>query len=504
MIKELNDLVHFIKTSVWRDEELLGFFTREDPDLLSLYQAIWQNTLHSDESAAQAIGTGLTRYKQLGRNLRKHLRNLSVFFNEEKAKADATTRNYHEGALELAFMQLLHARGYRHAPLEIAKRLYRRGIDYEWPVFVAEALRIMKAAAASRHGQEKAFELYAGQYRMYRQYADWEEQAAEYVQWSKLPGLHRMLTPQQIQERLRGYLDQLGEHLGAVPSYWFHLHYFRLRGDYALGQEDYAGAIDGYDEALAYFQARPYPVNEALAMFHCHKIIACTLLNRYEQGETAALAALDHAPDGSFAFFYAYELYFYLAMHTAHFEQALDIFQTATLHKRFGNLSLPQRETWHLLGAYLFIVYQLNGWPLPDKSLPVFKSFRFVNETPASLRDKQGRNTAAQLAHLLLQILEGRDDAALERLDALDKYRSRYLQGAATARSERLVKILGCLPAAGFGADAFLRKTRRLRDQLTQLPRQLANRTHELEIIPYEQLIQHLAGYLVRRKKNGK
>ncbi|MCB9332859.1 MAG: hypothetical protein H6574_17440 [Lewinellaceae bacterium] len=63
MIKELNDLLHFVKTSVWRDEQLLTFFANTDPELLHLYQTVWKNNLASDAEAARTADLGLTTYK---------------------------------------------------------------------------------------------------------------------------------------------------------------------------------------------------------------------------------------------------------------------------------------------------------------------------------------------------------------------------------------------------------------------------------------------------------
>ena len=163
-------------------------------------------------------------------------------------------------------------------------------------------------------------------------------------------------------------------------------------------------------------------------MFHYKKVPACILLERFEAGEAAVIAGLDFAPDGSDYFFQAYEMYFCLAMHASQYEQALDIFQTVSFHKRFSQLQEPPRERWHILGAYLFLAYRLGNLPLPEKSLPVFKSQRFANETQAFSRDKDGMHVAILIAHVLLQLLEGKTDQLLERIQALDIYRERYLR----------------------------------------------------------------------------
>lgn len=496
MIKELNDLVHFVKTSIWRDEALLAFFSKNNPDLLRLYRAIWSQNLATDEAAARAAGTGLTTYKKLARILRKHLREMAVFFDDEKAKVDITVKNYAEGALDQAVMQLLHARGYRHAPLQIAKRLYRRGYDYEAPAFMVEALRVLKESVLSVGGSDEQFAQYSAEYWTCRAWLEAEERAADCYQWAKLPYLRSKSIRKDLQEETRRRLDALEPFKGKIPSYMFHVYYYIVRGNFLQESGEFEAALSCYEEAIAYFRQKNYPVVNPLAMFFYSKVPAYLMLGQYAEGEAAALAALDYAPEGSFNFFNAYEMYFYLAMHTGHYAQALDIFQTATLHKRFGNLRPPQQETWHILGAYLFVLYRMKDWELPEKSLPAFRSCRFANETPVFNRDKTGMNVAIQIVFMFLQLLEGREDEVLERIQSLDKYRSRHLRDAGADRSELFIRILAQLPRAAFKPDAFLRRARPLLEHMARLPRQLTNHNCELEIIPYETLTQEIAGYL--------
>ena len=496
MIKELNDLAHFIKTSVWRDEALLAFLCDDETEILQLYRTIWSKNLLTDEAAARAIGLSLGIYKKQARKLRQHLREMIVFFNDEKAKADATVKNQVEGAVEAALINLLRARGYRHAPLEIAKRLYRRGIDYDTPVFVAEALRILKEAALGVDGGENRFEDYSRRYWEYRGYADTEERAADCFQWVRLPALRKKDVRNALPELIRQRLETLEPFRGKIPSAMFHLYYYTIRTNYLMELCDHEGALSCYDEAIDYFSAKHYPVAHPLALFYYSKVPACILLERFDEGEAAVLAGLDCAPEGSSDFFKSYEMYFYLAMYAGHYDRAVDIYHTVTFHKRFGNLRAPRRETWHILGAYLFLVFRLGNLYLPEKSLPAFKSNRFANETMAFTRDKEGMNVAILIAHALMQLVEGKTDLMLERIQALDKYRERYLRDSDTDRSEMFIKILTLLPKTNFDPARFQKKAAPLLENLSTLPRRLTNPAHELEIVPYETLAQGITLWL--------
>ena len=55
MIKELNDLAHFIKTSVWRDEALLAAFSDAEPELQQLYRQLEALDLAAGSAAARRL-----------------------------------------------------------------------------------------------------------------------------------------------------------------------------------------------------------------------------------------------------------------------------------------------------------------------------------------------------------------------------------------------------------------------------------------------------------------
>ena len=501
MIKELNDLIHFVKTSVWRDEALLDFFAKNNCELSALYRVIWEKPCQSDAAAARAAGIGLTTYKQQARVLRKLLRQLAVFFDHEKAKVDVAIKNQVEGALEAALLQILQTRNYRHAPVEIAKRLYRRGLDYEIPGYVAEALRVLKASVERMGGSEKQYADYAQEYWQYRSYAEAEERAIDCFQWIQLPLPRKKQEQQQLLERLHEQLTALEPHKGQIPSRQFHVHFYLVQGYYLIETGDYTAALHCYEAAIGYFHSKPYPAAAPLAMFFYSKVPPCILLGRYEEGEAAVLASLDYTPDGSPDFFRACKMYFSLVIHAGHYEQALDIYQTATLHKRFGNLPAVHQELWGLLGAYLFILYQMNGWALPENKLPVFRSARLANETTRCAQDKTGLNVAVQVALTLLQLLEGREDDVLDRIQALDKYRSRYLQDSSTERSDLFIRMLCQLPKAQFKGSEFLQRVQAVLRRMENLPPRLTNQYFELEIIPYETLVSLIATFLAPKSR---
>ncbi len=499
MIKELNELVWYAEKSLWRDEALLGFLCKNKPEVLQLYNLIQKHHFKSDEEAAKSIGLCLTTYKKYAKALKMHLQDMVFFYNEEKARADLRLKNLFEGIKDLGAMRLLYARGCKLASKEVAESLLKRGLLYDWPDFVQYAALYLRDCALRVSGNEKEFEYYANLYHQYKGWADLENQAWEYVQRTQLPYRRKTGARQVKPEQTRRYIRTLQEHVDTAPSIMFHIHFYLLNNQYFLETYDHTALLKNSNKALAYLENKPYQINNLQAAFHYMKVIAYTYLGNYEEGEQAAQTGLDLAAEGTASWFSAQEVYLYLSLHTCNYEKAFSVYLQVYKHRRFVALHAAQQELWHISGAYCYILHHLTGIPLPS-GFPTYKSGKFLNGIQNYHNDKDGMNIAILIAHFLLQLLEGKDIAVWDRIAALAKYRERYLMDDPfVARSEIFIKMLVLLVKTGFQRAVFLEKLAPLLDDLRKLPLQLTNQAHELEIVPYENLIHLITNQLSKR-----
>jgi hypothetical protein len=229
------------------------------------------------------------------------------------------------------------------------------------------------------------------------------------------------------------------------------------------------------------------------------------MLGEYDNGALDAEISLKIPEEGTVNWFSAMEAYIYLAIHTRHYEKAFDLYQTAYNHRRRSALQPNRQDIWHTLGAYCNVLQQLTDMP-PPEDFPKFKSRQFLNSIQNYSRDKDGMYVAILVAHVLLQLVEEKEDEFQDRLLTLEKYRNRYLRktGSGTDRSVLFIKILGLLPRAGYLRDGFIQKSQLFLQELKQAPLQLANQAHELEIVPFEHLIELIADYLERKRRRRK
>jgi tetratricopeptide (TPR) repeat protein len=210
----------------------------------------------------------------------------------------------------------------------------------------------------------------------------------------------------------------------------------------------------------------------------------------YEEGTEVIQQALKLSNEGTINWYTALEIHYYLSMRMGRYEQAMAIWQEATRHKRFSAQRETTQEIWNIFGVYIFLAYRLTGRTLPEKNLPRFRAAKFLNEVPVFSQDKSGLNVAVLIAHVLLQFVEGKKDEIWERIEALEKYRERYLHSDETQRSESFIKILVAIARANFKRTQFEPKVAPLLKRLKEVNYDISNQPYEMEIIPYLNLYE--------------
>jgi len=117
-----------------------------------------------------------------------------------------------------------------------------------------------------------------------------------------------------------------------------------------------------------------------------------------------------------------------------------------------------------------------------------FRLGRFLNNTPTYSKDRRGMNIPILVVHILFMILQKRHDEAIDRMEAIDRYCSRYLVKGSTFRNNCFIKMLLTIPKSAFNRIKTEREVQKYRERLDENPLNVTNQTHEIEVIPYEDL----------------
>jgi hypothetical protein len=76
----------------------------------------------------------------------------------------------------------------------------------------------------------------------------------------------------------------------------------------------------------------------------------------------------------------------------------------------------------------------------------------------------------------------------LDEVEAIEQYCYRHLRGDNAQRSYYFLKMLLYIPTSGFDPVQSSSKAEKYYQKLKETPLQIANQTHEIEVIPYEML----------------
>lgn len=270
---------------------------------------------------------------------------------------------------------------------------------------------------------------------------------------------------------------------------------------------DYRATADLCEAAIAFFQTKPYDSRLPLQAFYYNLIGAYIQLKEFEKGRNTITSYQSVAEEGSFNWFKLQELFFQLAIHTGNYDSALTVFANVKKHLRSDWLPLQTAEIWKIYEAYIYYLVLVGKIANAGAINQVgFKSGKFLNEIPTFSRDKSGMNIPILIIQILIMIARKEYTAAIDRVEAIEKYCSRYLKkGDETFRSNCFIKMLLQIPAFGFHREAVVRNTKHLRDQLHLVPLGASGQAHEIEIIPYETLwelaVNTLENRLVRQRK---
>ena len=505
MIKELTELVSLTEQALPNPEELLGFLSQQNRDVLRLFHALQSNNFRTEADAIQKSNVGeRTKFRQVAKELLRCLEQMVLQIGFDKEVFDAINNGRFRGFQLTAISKSLAIQSCKNASKKAAEELLKIGLEHARPEFVVEAAKSLMHYVCVSGESMQDYESHRNLFETYSKWRQLEEQAIIALDWVTLFYAKKKALQKENAITAQAYLETLAPYVNLIPSHNFHMVFFLLESVRYQIEANYKAAALSNDKAIVFFSTRDYPCAGTLRIFYYHGIINCVYLAQYDKGERYLKLALDQVLVGNNHWFNTLEIGFYLKMHRADYLGAAELYATALKHKRFNVLRDTQRETWQILGAYLYIVTQLSGANLPEGKAPRVKSSRFRNEIKDFSQDKTGMNIAILAAEVLLEFVEGKENELWDRIAALEKYRERYLRNSEdTHRSQLFIKILVILSKYNYDGDKFLDKAKPYLDELRTAPLQLTNQAHELEIVPYERLVRLMAEALVKRKGRG-
>jgi hypothetical protein len=195
--------------------------------------------------------------------------------------------------------------------------------------------------------------------------------------------------------------------------------------------------------------------------------------------------------EGYFNWFRVYEVYFYYCMYSAKYEEALQVYNKITQSPSFALLDGSHHDNWLLLGGYLHLLAKLgilNSIEV-ENIVGTFRFGKFFNEIEVLDKDKEGMNIPLVLLPILFHLAQKTfDDQKEISVDALEKYRQRWLANDMNRRSDSFLKMLIAFAKKDFASAAAEKKISKELEILKSETPQVAGQNFAVEVIPYETL----------------
>lgn len=437
-------------------------------------------------------------FKNLKKDLKERLINTLFLVDTSEVKYGHLEGAYMNCWKEWAAAKILFTKGALVAGIDLTRRVYIRSNRYEFTELALNTSRTLRMYYATQGADPKKFEEYHEANTYYQRLFEWESRAEGYytslmVNFSSSRSHKPGLSQQAFM--YYAYLEPALRQYSAFRLHRF-AKFIQLIG--YMSQHDYTNAIRVCDEALEKLQEKQFVAKQAISSFLYQKLVCHIKIQEFSDGQRAAEESITYEIPGSFNWFKNRELSIILALHTKNYGEAYRIHQQAVNHKGFTRLDAVTQESWFIMNGYLRYLQAIGKIELPPSEARQqrFRLAKFLNQVPVFSKDKRGKNIPILILQILFTISRHQYQEAFNRIEAIEKYCTRYLRRDDTFRSNCFIKMLLLIPIHGFHRQAVERHSMALLKQLATMPLAQAQQNLDIELIPYEHLWPMVLGSL--------
>lgn len=495
-MRDLIELANLLNKTKLKSSGILDIILEPNSKMQQLYDAIASTRIRSDDDALAWLldsGDDASKLPNLKNKLKDRMLD-SVFLLDFKEPGFSDRQKaYFECYKRLAAGMILVMRNAKLSGFDVLEKLLRHTIRFEFTELTCDILRVLRIHYSTNAGDLKKYESTRDQLHHYQEIWQMENQVEDLYTELIIQYVNNKATKMEVSEQAKVYYSIAKPYLEQCDSFKVQL-IGRLIHIFGYSSvNDYVTTARLCEEAVSFFDKKDYDSGFALQVFY-YNLITCYLqLREFEKGQAIIERCQKLVEAGSFNWFKLQELFFLLAMHTAHYESAAQVLGKVMDNPHFEAQSFQVTEIWKIYHAYIHFLIKIGK--LPSSSIASqrnarFKLGKFLNETPVFSKDKRGMNIPILVVQILYALADRDYQQCLDRMEGIEKYCSRYLKQNDTFRSNCFIKMLLQIPIYTFNRERVTRHTQRLFEMLCSVPMEVANQAHEIEIIPYETLWQ--------------
>lgn len=490
---DLKELVILIDHHLPGVNNALGISLHAQSKLRILYSGIVSGQFQTDEEAANflyPIENRGSSYRKLKVDLRERLIDSLFEINLKQAHFNEYQKAYYECYKHFAAIKILFGRNANVTAVNLAVKLLRQTSRFEFIHLCLDLCSLLRLHFGTRVGDIARFETYNQLYHQYNKTYQLENFAEELYIGLAMNYVNSKETKQTIHNKALLCFEQIQEAMATEKSYRFQLYARLIQLSCFTTNNDYYGALAVCRDAIKDFREKDFEAHVPLQIFYYQELVCFLQLKDYAAGEKAAQICLQLMGKGSYNWFKYLELYFQLSMHAQNYEVAYSTYLEAIGNERFEFLPDNVKELWKIYAAYLYFLMRINKIAPKGKNDPIlkFRISKLLNETPLFAKDKRGMNISILVIQILIYIIEKKYDTVINCTESISQYCYRYFQKKDTQRGNIFIKMLLQIPQNDFNAERITVKSKKYWEKLVALPLALANQSHEIEIIPFEDL----------------
>jgi hypothetical protein len=503
----LVDLVKTITRNKVKNIEILGNPGNDSRFVEALYDAISKGKVTSDESAIRVLyGKGepldSVGYSRTKSRLLRQLINTAFFVDIHQPLFNERAKAYHNCYRDFAAAQILIVREAGLAGAYLLEQVLEQSVKYEFVELTADIARYLRSQYARTAVDQSKHERIAKIHRQYEEKRRLEMLALDYHENLIHYYIVRRSPNEEVHRQASQYFDELRPLAEIADTSQFYHHFYQIGLIKYFAINDVVKILELCEEAFSVLQARKNTNRGALASLAGQKLACLTQLRRFDQneGDETASYLLALSEEGSFNWYRSLELYLYYCLFSKRYPKALEIFKNASQQPRYKMLQGTARDTWQLFGGYFHLLALLGELDMEEVK-DVAGEFRYAkisNEIELVDKDKEGMNIPLVLLPVIYNLVNNTFEGSNISVDALEKYRKRYLANDTNRRSAAFLNMLIAFAKKDYQSASAEKKIQKELQILSTEPPQLARQSFAVEIMPYEDLWT-----LMTKNKNG-
>jgi hypothetical protein len=503
-MEDLLILVQFFQSTKFKSSGLLNVLLEPETQMRQLFNALVSGKVKNDEDALReisALNGSSSILATLKSKLKERLNDALLLVEFNDTETNSRQKAYLECIKKWAAITILLSRNYRELGLQRLEQLLRYTRRFEFTDMTIEILYMLRLQSGLIYGKEQQYHEYDALLVQYQDIRIKEDLAETLYANLMIDFVNSKSEKREIAEKAATYFKEMAPHLDSFDT--FRLHMFGRLIQIAIydNQNDYQTVIHLCEDAIRFFNQKPYKSFSALQVFYYSLLVGYLNLRQYGQCRTVAIQYSGYFQGGSYNWFKWEELHFLAEFNAGEYESALAIWMQATDRVEYADLPPSIAESWKIFEAYLLFLMRC-GLLKERKDNKRFRIAKILNEIHLSSRDKSGMNIPILIIQFLLALADHEYGQCIDREESLAKYRTRYLKPDNAARSHYFFRMLELIPKCDFNAAQVKANAAPLLERLMMVSQKVANQNFEVEVIPYETLWEIVISILKAPKVN--